>query len=1155
MWLTRLAINRRVTIAMMILALIVLGLEGLGRMPWDLNPDVEIPVISVTVPYPGAGPLEIEQRILRPIEDQVAVINGVTDIDATGYENIASVGISFDYGIDIDIAASDVRDAVNRARASFPDDAKEPALYKIDLQAFPVLTVGITGKRDPRDLRKLVDDEIRPRLGQVPGVAAVNVSGGQLREIQVLAHKDRLDAVGLSVARLAGILSAENLDVPSGSVKEGVHDFSVRVLGEFKTIDEMKNLQIDTPFGGLVPLSTIADVVDTVQEPTRFARVDGEEAVTLGVVKQGDANTVKVVEGALEELGKLVGDLETAQGTGELPGDIRIVVAEDESERVRESIMDVRDALMYGAFLAALVVFLFLHNLRGTIIVALAIPTSMIATFLITGTALGFTLNTMVMLALSLSVGILVDDSIVVLENIDRHLRRGEQPKAAAYNGRTEIGEAAIGITSVDIVVFIPVALMGGVVGQFFFDFGITAATCTGFSLLISFTLTPMLASWWYTRREKDTTVKSGLYNRFAQGWDGFYDQLAAVYGRALRRAVAHPYIAVLIAYTFLALIVGGLGRTLGSEFFPVSDAGRLAIEVEAATGTRIEATDLVMKQIETRLMDNKRYPEIEHISSVVGSQGAGMFGASGTGGQYGQVSVVMYRRRVRLDAGQRSDQQLAADLRADLADIPDVELKVSTAGSGPGGGGVDVELRLTSENDETLFAASQYLTSELSQREGFRYVELSSEAGRPEIHCKINRERAADLGMSAAQIGSTVRAAIAGDTSSQFRESGDEYELRVQFAEFNRQSVGDVQNLFLGLGSFDQPVRLRDVADVYLSTGPTNVERYNRQRSVTLSAYLDKDIVLPGDAQKMIAELMGSWDYTGVSQAWTGMMRMQRESFGFLFAAMGLAVVLVYIVVAALYNSLLQPLIIILCIPMAMTGGILGLWITGSNVSIVAMIGFIMLIGLVGKNAILVVDYANTLRARGYDRTRALLEAGPLRMKPVIMTTLATAMGMLPTGLAVNEGSEWRSPMAWVVIFGLLLSTLISLLVVPAMYAIFDQIESFMGRMGRGLTSMTGLGRRKQDGPEGEPPTPAGPPGPTPGDDTGELPIIDPADAVRLDAPDRYASGKLPAPRRVLPPSWGRRRGRKPSQQTPERDAIPRPKRRTRLAGDKNFR
>ena len=488
---------------MVIMFLIVMGFMGLRGMPWESDPEVDIPYVSVSVPYPGAGPQEIEQRILMPLEDSVSVIDGVENVSSTAYENFGQVVIEFNLGKDVDVAASDVRDAIDRTKAQFPEDADQASLYKIDINAMPIFTVGFTGNRAPRDLRKLVDDEIRPRLGQVAGVASVSVTGGEEREIQVLANRDRLDAVGLSISELASIINSQNIDIPSGSIKEGRREYAIRVLGEFKTMDDIRNLLIKTPFGGKVPLSSLAEVRDTVVEPDRFARIDGEPTVTINVVKQSDANTVQVAKDLRATLEELIGPLEDSEEkkgegapkSGILPADIRAVVSNDDSEYVMESINDVLDSLLYGALLAAFVVFLFLHNFRGMIIVALAIPTSMMATFLPIGLGFGFTLNMMVMLGLSLSVGILVDDSVVVLENIERHLRRGEQPKAAAYNGRTEIGGAAVAITLVDVVVFVPVAMMGGIIGRFFFSFGITAFTCTLFSLLMSFTLTPMLAS------------------------------------------------------------------------------------------------------------------------------------------------------------------------------------------------------------------------------------------------------------------------------------------------------------------------------------------------------------------------------------------------------------------------------------------------------------------------------------------------------------------------------------------------------------------------------------------------------------------------------------------------------------------------------------
>lgn len=1047
MWLTKLAISRRVTIGMFIIALVVLGLNGLSKMPWDLNPKVDIPIVTVTVPYPGAGPEEIEQRVIKPLEDQVSVINGVDQVNSEAQENIGTVTINFQYGVSVDVGAADVRDALDRATAQFPDGVKAPSIFKLDIGAEPIITMGLTGNRPPRDLRKLVEDDIKPVLGQVPGVAAVTVTGGETREIQVLADRDRLDAAGLSISRLASALAAANLDIPGGNVKEGLRDYAVRARGQFTSMDEIRTLPIDTP-NGLMPLWTLAEVRDTVAETATYARTNGKPAVGLAVLKQSDANTVAVVDGVRKKLKQLLGD---DQVRGSMPSDITAVISYDASDRVKEAIYDVRDALLYGALLAALVVFLFLHNFRGTLIVALAIPTCILMTFLPIGLGLGFTLNMMVMLGLALSVGILVDDSIVVLENVERHLRMGEQPAAAAYNGRTEIGAAAVALTAVDVVVYVPVAMMGGIVGRFFFSFGITVFVCTCFSLLIAFTLTPMLASWWYKRQDKRVHEGKGLYARFCAGFERGYGWLERRYLVVLRPAIRHPFVTVLLGYALLLATVIGVGPKLGFEFFPRSDHGTLSVAIETPVGTRIEETDRIVRQLESHLLDRRKYPEISDLDVTVGQGSGSNLGGGSIGSRYGSILIAMKRRKERLMAGERSDIGLAADLRKDFAQIPGAIIKVTPAAS-MGPGGADIEYNVLSENREALDNAAARLVRELKKTPGFFYVDVSSKPGRPEISATIDRERAADMGLSTAEIAAAVRTAFAGNTDGKYREKGDEYDLRVQLADFDRHSVADVANLYVGRSKDEQPVRLREVARVEMSSGPSRVERYNRQRKVTVSASLSPDMPA-GRAQKIVEAAAKKIEIPGVSFAWTGEVQMMGESFRFMGQAMLLCVILVYLVTAALYNSVLEPLNVMLTLPMAMAGGVLGLYLCHQNISVVALIGFIMLLGIVGKNAILVVDYTNTLRKRGMSRREALETAGPHRMKPVLMTTIASIMGMIPTAIALNEGSEWRSPMAITVIFGLALSTLLSLLVVPASYCIWDDAEQLCGRFGRWLT------------------------------------------------------------------------------------------------------
>lgn len=1024
--------------------LVVLGLVGLSRMPWELFPKIDVPVVTVVVPYPGAGPEEIEQRILKPLEDECSVIQNVDTVSGYAQQNFATVVLDFAFGTDIDVAAADVRDAVSRVKSSFPSGAKDPSVMKLDLSARPVITIGVTGKRPPHELYELVDETIKPRLGSVNGVATVSLTGGQQRELQVVAHKQRLEAVGLSITELANALAVQNLNMPAGSIREGLRDYRVRLLGELRSPDELRNLKVKTRSGDTVRIAQVADVLDTVVEPTQYARIDGNDSIAVGVLKQTNANTVDVCRGVLEQLEEL---------RRTLPADIEFTIAEDESEGVIEAVVDLRNAIVYGAMFAALTIFLFLHNFRGTLIVALAIPTSLIATFLPIGLGLQFTLQMMVMVGLSLSVGVLVDDSVVVLENIERHLHRGELPAQAALNGRSEIGAAAVAITMVDVVVFLPIALMGGLGGQVFFSFAITVVVCVLFSLLMSFTLTPMLASWWYARRHRAEAAPTGLaaiFDRFFRAWDRGFERAQSVYRGILRGAIAHPYLTLFIAYSILLVVLGLIFPTLGMEFFPQSDSGVVGITVKTPVGTRLEETDRVVRIIERRLQDRQRYPEIEHVFATSGTAGVSIAGRGNTGPRWGSVNVTMTRAMIRKRSGQRTANELALALRRDLADLPGVDLEIAAAGRG-GPSGADIEFQVYSDDPAQLEVNALKIRDTL-QREvpGLYHCSVSSEPGQPEIQVRLDRERAHDFGITLAEVATALRNSIEGNTDSKFRMAGNEYDIRVQLDEQARASVQSVGDIFVRAGSGGYPVRVRDVAEVTLGSGPSMIQHYQRRRTVTITAY--STVLAAGDAQNAVAAVLKKMDLPGTDWEWGFRAQMQRELMGNMIRSILLAVVLVYMVAAALYNSVLEPLNILGVLPLALVGGVIGLALAGMSMSIIAMVGFIMLMGLVGKNSILVVDFTNTLRARGLTRTEALLEAGPTRMKPILMTTFAASMGMLPTALALSEGSEWRAPMAVVVIFGLIISTAVSLLVVPASYCIWDQVGSFFYDLGRRL-------------------------------------------------------------------------------------------------------
>jgi len=1045
MGLTKFAISRRVTIAMFISILLVLGAVGLSDMPWELFPKIDVPIITVVVPYPGAGPEEVEQRVLKPLEDQCAIIEGVQVVHGYARQNVSVLSINFNYGTDLDVAAANVRDAVSRTQGEFPEGAEQASVMKLDIGAQPVFTMGVTGNRPPDEMLKLIEDRVKPRLGSIEGVANVTLTGGQQREIQVLADRARLESVGLTMSRLAGAIASANFNMPAGNIQEGMRDYRVRVLGEVQTMDELRRLVINTKNGGTFRLEDVAEVVDTVAEPTAYARIDGVASVAVGVLKQSDANTVTVCEGveeAIEELDQI------------LPDDIEFTVAANDAEAVIESVLDLRNAIIYGALFAALTVFLFLHNARGTLIVALVMPTALLATFLPIGIVGGFTLNMMVMLGLALSVGVLIDDSVVVLENIERHLKRGEVPTQAAINGRAEIGAAAVAITMVDVVVFLPIALMGGLGGQVFFGFAMTVVAAVLLSLLMAFTLTPMLASWWYRREHKGEAAPTGiaaLFARFFAAWDRGFGRLEQAYGRALRSVIRRPYVTVAVAYGSLIIVMALLGRTLGNEFFPASDSSGVIVTVKAPVGTRLEETDRIVKLIEQRLSDRDKYPEIEHTFATSGTAGSAMMGSGDSGSRWGGLTLSLYSTLERRANRQRSSAQLALDMREELADIPGVDLTINaTASNGPPG--ADVDFMVYSEDNDLLYKSAMAIRDAMEREiPGLYHCDVSSEAGQPEVQIRLNRERANDHDLSAVQVASALRASVEGDTGSKYRIAGDGYDIRVQVPEDEQSSVEDIRNLFVGLGRDDQPVMLRQVADVTVGSGPTEIEHYYRRRTVNITAYVT-DAIASGDAEAAVTGLLDRTEMTGLDWDWGFAARMQHETMSNMMQAILLAVVFMYMVGAALYNSLLEPLNILMVLPLALVGAVIGLVVCGMDISIIALVGFIMLMGLVGKNAILVVDYTNTLRARGKQRTEALLEAGPTRLKPILMTTIAASMGMLPTALAMSEGSEWRAPMAIVVIFGLLLSTGVSLLVVPATYCIWDQVGDFFTRLGTRL-------------------------------------------------------------------------------------------------------
>ncbi|MGI6295641.1 MAG: efflux RND transporter permease subunit [Armatimonadota bacterium] len=1119
MWLTNVSIRRPIFIVMFVLALIVLGLRSRTTMPQEYNPKIDIPYVTVVTTYPGAGPSEIETLLSEPIEKAVTSIGGLKNVTSSSQDGVSTVALEFELGTDLEAVTADVRDKVAAIRTLLPKDVDEPKILKLDVASMPIMTIALEGPLSPKEMRILADDVVVDRLGKVSGVAAVNPSGGDEREFLILVDKDRLDAYGVGIDKVLTAIRNANLNVPAGSIKEGARDTSIRTVGEYKNIQEIEDTRIYvSPSGGVpytVRIGDIAEVKDSVAEAEILTRLNGKPAVVFSIQKQSDANTVAVADGIKRELEGL---------KSELPTGVKSVIAVDQSKFVKNALRDVNHSLMEGVLLVVVIVFLFLHSARATFIVAVAIPTSLMATFIpISG--FGFTQNQMVLLALSLVVGILVDDSIVVLENIERHLRMREKPAEAAINGRSEIGLAAVTITSVDIVVFLPIAFMGGIVGQFFRQFGVTVATATAFSLLMSFTLTPMLASrWMRSEDDKDADEKlmidrlqhgqATLKDRldYASGFlfgvlDRFLRSLDRKYRTVLEWALHNRYLTLVIGFVSLLTVLamampmpsGGQSKSalmprivialiglmlcgiafgvnprskkialvfgvvmafiaikiylpFGFGFFPVVDQGQFSVTIRTAPGTSLAATDRVARQVEDVL---RQLPEMRPVThevkeglfkkttetqqgyfmTLVGTSSQSMLGGGSSGPQYAIISAKVVDKSLR----KRSLQDITDWVAERTAHIPGAEM-ISVAISFGMGPGNNIEKDVQGQHMDDILEEANRVAAVMRKTPGAVDVDISYKPSRPERRIVVDRLKAAQFDLTVAQVATSARMAIDGDNTVKFRDSGTEYPIRVQYSQHMRDKASDVDNLIIASRA-GAPIYLSDVAEIVPDYAPSKIDRKNRQRVVYVTANLAQGAEMGNVNQAIEAGLKKTQMVPGTSVSSGGTTQMMGESFGHMGTAMLLAILLVYMLMGALFESFLTPFVIMFSLPQAMVGALLALLLTGNSMSIVAMIGIIMLMGLVTKNAILLIDYTNTLMSRGKNRHDAILEAGPTRLRPIMMTTFAMIGGMLPTALALSEGSETRSPMAIAVIGGLLLSSLLTLIVIPVTFTIVDDI------------------------------------------------------------------------------------------------------------------
>jgi hydrophobic/amphiphilic exporter-1 (mainly G- bacteria), HAE1 family len=1036
--LAEVSVKRPVTIIMMMLIIILLGTISLTRLPIDLFPKFELPIAVVVTQYQGVGPQEIEKIITNPVEGAISTVENIDTVTSTTTEGSSTVVASFKSGTDMNFATLQMREKIDMVKRMFPSEVSAPMVLKIDPSMMPIMQLTLTAKNaDLAELQVIAEDKVKPQLERVKGAASVTVSGGYLNRIDIKTHQEKMQGYGLSINTLAGILAAENLNAPGGQVQKGNQELTIRTTGEFQSVDEIKELLIPLSTGGQVRLKDIADVSLGHTDLSAISRTNGTQSISIAVQKQSGTNTVAVakdIAGAVEDLKR------------EYP-DLIFNTVMDQSIYIKQTINTVAKEALLGGALAIVILFVFFHNLRTTCITATAIPIAVMGTFAVLY-FMDITINMMTLGGLSLAMGRLVDDNIVALENIYRHRQAGYSKFEAAVKGVSEVGMAITASTLTTVAVFLPIVFVEGLTATLFRELALTVSISLGASLLVSLTLVPTLSAKILKVTEIPEGRKGlkGASDRFARGFDRVFARIEGSYKRFLHYALGHRK--TVVGVSILVFLLSGASLlTLGAEFMPAADSGQLTANVTLPDGAKLKETNEVIAEIEKKLEGVK---EVKTVFTQVGSSGG--FSMRGNVGNTGSVMLQL----VPLKERQRSVGQVADELRALTKDIPGAEIKVTITDNMSMGTTTPIDITLKGDDFEQLKQISSDIKDKVSAIDGTREVKTSMNEGVPEVQIQVDRKKASQFGLTAAQISQAVKGTISGATATRYRYEGKEINVVITGDETFKRSISNLEQTPIST-PLGISVPLSQVAEVKLDRGPAAISRSGQTRVAHItSQIMNRDLAsVTSDIQKQLDSYQMPEGYT---YEMGGQDKELKESFQDLGMALILAILLVYMILASQFESLLHPFTIILSLPMGFSGGMLGLFITRSTISVPAFIGLILLIGVVVSNAIVLVDYINKRRERGEAREEAIENAGPIRLRPIIMTTLATILGLIPMALGIGEGSETMAPMAVVVIFGLLLSTVSTLLLVPVIYTIFEDIrERFRGRKNKKGKMITG--------------------------------------------------------------------------------------------------
>ena len=1011
-------IHRPVFTTMFVMLLVVFGIKAYPSLGVDLYPEVDYPLVSVTVTYEGAAPEEMETLITKPIENRVSQVSGIKTISSSIREGYSQTVLEFELGVDPKEKASEVREKVASVRGRLPDDIDEPVVQRVDLAAKSIVNFVLSSESRSRgEIRKLVEDVIKDELQRVEGVSEVNAYGASEREFKILINPQKLSAYNIPFQRVYDVINTANINTPGGSVEEKGTELVVRTLGKYKSVDDIKNVVVDNSNGRMVKVSDLAEVVDGWAEEISYARANKVPSVIISVQKQSGTNTVAVTDGVMAAMEKMK--------KNDLPRDIKVDLVNDQSKYIRENVGDVWSAILFGGFFALLITYLFLGNFRATIIGGLAIPTSIIATFVLMK-QMNFTLNNMSLMGLSLAVGVLIDDAIVLIENVFRHLEKGKQPIVAAQDATEELFLAILATSLSLIAVFIPIGSMGETVGQFFKQFGLTVAFAVAFSTMIAYTLTPMLSAYWL-KLPYAVGTEVNPRNKYVQivldKFENGFQITRQFYSELMEAAANYPKKIILISSMTLLFNLA-LVPFLGVELQPTYDSGQFSVSFKAPTGTNIEKTKELVEPLEAEIGDLK---EVQIVSMRLGG--------TRTPPSQGTIDVKLVPKEER----SRSMMEIMDELRLKFRNVEGLSVSVIT-GQGSGRGDKrPVQIGLRGSDMDILEGYAQNLADLIRQQPGATDVEISTSEAEPEILVHVDPMRASALGLNASSVGTMVKTAFQGKTTSNSFTFGDnDYDIRVQLAKKDRKNIDDVKNLVVSSSSGSY-IRLADVAEVTLDSGPTRIDREDRQRQLVV--YANTVGTTPGELiNKIESDLIPQLNMElGYRYKMIGQADEMGKTFNEIAKALLIAVIMIYMVLAAQFESFVQPLIIMIALPFALTGAIVGLLVSGQTVNMMSLIGFTMLLGLVTKNAILLVDYANKARAKGTEIKEAVLEACSLRLRPILMTTLATILGMLPIALGIGAGAELRQSMGIVLIGGLFTSTILTLVVVPLVYILVE--------------------------------------------------------------------------------------------------------------------